>query len=67
MKEVSPMQTATLTKSVLIVDDQLTVRQLLHEVARKAGYDTWLAENGLKALEMISVSFPCFGLNCSRG
>ena len=52
------MQTATLTKSVLIVDDQLTVRQLLHEVARKAGYDTWLAENGLKALEMTRECSP---------
>ena len=52
------MQTASLTKSVLIVDDQLTVRQLLHEVARKAGYDTWLAENGLKALEMTRECSP---------
>ena len=52
------MQTATLTKSVLIVDDQLTVRQLLHEVARKAGYDTWLAENGLKALEVTRECSP---------
>lgn len=52
------MQTTGLTKSVLIVDDQLTVRQLVREVARKAGYDALLAENGLKALEMTREYFP---------
>ncbi|NMC32122.1 MAG: sigma-54-dependent Fis family transcriptional regulator [Veillonellaceae bacterium] len=52
------MQTTGLTKSVLIVDDQLTVRQLVREVARKAGYDALLAENGLTALEMTREYFP---------
>jgi len=46
------MQTTTLSKSVLIADDQLTVRRLLYEVAKKAGYAPQLAENGLEAVEM---------------
>jgi two-component system response regulator AtoC len=36
---------------VLIADDELSVRRLLYEVARKAGYQPYLAENGLEALE----------------
>ena len=51
------MQTK-LNKSVLIADDQLTVRQLLNEVARKAGYEAQLAENGLNALEMTRELHP---------
>ncbi len=51
------MQTK-LNKSVLIADDQLTVRQLLNEVARKAGYEAQLAENGLNALEMTRKLHP---------
>lgn len=52
------MQTANPNKSVLIADDQITVRQLLHEVARKSGYETILAENGLKALELTREMHP---------
>lgn len=44
--------------SVLIVDDKLTVRRLLYEVATKAGYLAYLAENGLKALEMTRANKP---------
>mgnify|MGYP000876369004 CR=1 FL=1 len=36
---------------VLIADDELYVRRLLWEVAKKAGYEPILAENGLEALE----------------
>jgi two-component system response regulator AtoC len=36
---------------VLIADDELSVRRLLYEVARKAGYQPCLAENGLEAIE----------------
>lgn len=38
-------------KKVLIADDELYVRRLLWEVAKKAGYEPILAENGLEALE----------------
>ena len=46
------METTTLNKSVLIADDQVTVRRLLYEVAKKSGYEPHLAENGLRAIEM---------------
>lgn len=36
---------------VLIADDEDSVRRLLYEVCRKAGYDVHLAENGQEALE----------------
>jgi two-component system response regulator AtoC len=44
--------------SVLIVDDKLTVRRLIFEVATKAGYEAFLAENGLKALELTKLNKP---------
>ncbi|WP_094602796.1 Regulatory protein AtoC [Sporomusa silvacetica DSM 10669] len=44
--------------SVLVVDDKLTVRRLIFEVATKAGYQAYLAENGLKALEMTRANKP---------
>lgn len=47
-----------LSKSVLIADDQLTVRRLLYEVSKKSGYEAHLAENGLKALEMTRELHP---------
>ncbi len=37
--------------SVLIVDDELSVRRLIQEVVRKAGYSAYLAENGREAVE----------------
>lgn len=36
---------------VLVVDDELHVRRLLQEIAKKAGYHVISAENGLEALE----------------
>ena len=36
---------------VLIVDDELYVRRLLQEIAKKAGYEVVVAENGLEAVE----------------
>ncbi|SDF86490.1 sigma-54-dependent transcriptional regulator [Sporolituus thermophilus] len=36
---------------ILIVDDELSVRRLLFEVARRAGYEAFLAENGQEAIE----------------
>lgn len=44
--------------SVLIVDDKLTVRRLIGDIATKAGYQTYLAENGLKALEVTKLNHP---------
>ena len=38
-------------KKVLVVDDESSVRLLLNEVLRKAGYEVFLAENGIEALE----------------
>jgi two-component system response regulator AtoC len=37
--------------SVLVVDDELSVRRLIQEVVRKAGYSVSLAENGREAVE----------------
>lgn len=36
---------------VLVVDDELSVRRLLEEVVRKAGYTAHLAENGREAVD----------------
>jgi two-component system, NtrC family, response regulator AtoC len=44
--------------SVLVVDDKLTVRRLLYEVATKAGYEAYLAENGRQAVEMTREKKP---------
>ena len=52
------MSTNPLHNSVLIADDQLTVRRLLHELARKSGYEAYLAENGQKAVEMTRELHP---------
>ena len=52
------MSTRPLHNSVLIADDQLTVRRLLYEVARKSGYEAHLAENGMKAVEMTRSLHP---------
>ena len=45
-------------QSVLVVDDKETVRRLLYEVARKAGYEVFLAEDGRKAVEMAALKKP---------
>ena len=52
------MQTTTPDKTVLIADDQVTVRRLLFEVAKKSGYEPQLAENGQKAVEMVREVHP---------
>lgn len=41
-----------MNRRILVVDDEASVRQLLYEVCKKAGYEVFLAENGLKAVEM---------------
>lgn len=40
-------------KRILIVDDQIGIRLLLNEVFKNEGYETYLAANGLEALEYI--------------
>lgn len=52
------MSEAPIHNSVLIVDDKLTVRRLIFDIATKAGYQAYLAENGLKALEMTKLNMP---------
>lgn len=43
---------------ILIVDDQFGIRMLLNEVLRKEGYETYLASNGMEALELLSLHQP---------
>ena len=38
---------------ILIVDDELSMRELLERVFRKEGYNVNVAENGIRALELI--------------
>jgi len=40
-------------KKVLVVDDSKTVRSYHKDILKKAGYDTFEAENGMEALEKI--------------
>lgn len=40
-------------KKLLIVDDQQGIRLLLNEVFKKEGYETYLAANGLEAIDFI--------------
>ena len=43
---------------ILVVDDELYVRRLLQEVAKKAGYEVSTAENGLEAVEKARTERP---------
>lgn len=43
---------------VLVVDDELSVRQLLTEVIRRCGHHVLTAENGREALEIVRSSKP---------
>lgn len=45
-------------KKILIVDDQMGVRRLLHEVFKNEGYKTYMAENGRKAVEYANEKRP---------
>lgn len=42
------------SKSILIVDDEPNIRRVLSAVFEKAGYQVYTAENGKKALDIIS-------------
>ena len=43
-----------MTKTILIVDDQLSIREMLQEILRSAGYGIVLCESGEEALSHIS-------------
>jgi two-component system response regulator (stage 0 sporulation protein F) len=45
-------------KKILIVDDQMGVRRLLHEVFKNEGYKTYMAENGREAVEYANEKRP---------
>jgi CheY-like chemotaxis protein len=52
-----PRQRAA-TRSILIVDDQEEIRELLSDVLLLDGYTTQTAANGLEAIEQISKRVP---------
>lgn len=41
----------SINNRLLVVDDEASVRHFLHELARKADYEVYLAANGLEAVE----------------
>ena len=43
---------------ILIVDDQFGIRILLNEVFQKEGYQTFLAANGVQALDILNKHNP---------
>lgn len=45
-------------KRLLIVDDQFGIRALLSEVFKQEGYETFQAENGKTALEIVFAERP---------
>lgn len=45
-------------KRLLIVDDQFGIRALLYEVFRQEGYETFQANNGIVALELVDECNP---------
>ncbi|AQS57214.1 MAG: response regulator [Novibacillus thermophilus] len=49
-------------KKILIVDDQFGIRALLSEVFNQEGYETFQAENGRVALEIVNREKPCLVL-----
>lgn len=49
-------------KKILIVDDQFGIRALLSEVFSQEGYETFQAENGRVALEIVNREKPCLVL-----
>ncbi|OLO26130.1 DNA-binding response regulator [Alkalihalophilus pseudofirmus] len=47
-------------KSILIVEDDDKIRQLIKIYLEKDGYEVWEAENGKQAIEMYDLYEPCF-------
>ncbi|KAB8127166.1 response regulator [Gracilibacillus oryzae] len=47
-----------MSKTVLVVDDQIGIRLLLQEVISQEGYTVELAMNGQEALDKIKISLP---------
>ncbi|UCH46171.1 MAG: response regulator [Nitrospiraceae bacterium] len=48
----------SLSKKILVVDDEKNIRLLLKEELQDEGYDVIMAENGAAALEMIQKEVP---------
>jgi two-component system chemotaxis sensor kinase CheA len=48
----------TSTKTVLVVEDSVITRDLIVEIVQAAGYSAVAAENGVDALEQLSLSRP---------
>jgi CheY-like chemotaxis protein len=52
----SPLEVETLpprgTETVLVVDDEASVREVMERILRMGGYTTILAENGVRAIEL---------------
>ncbi|MFD2616255.1 response regulator [Terrilactibacillus laevilacticus] len=44
--------------AILIVDDQFGIRILLNEIFNKEGYQTYMASNGMQALEIVQEYHP---------
>ena len=43
---------------ILIIDDDIRIRTLLHRFLQRRGFDTMLAEDGLEGIEMAKKSHP---------
>jgi DNA-binding response OmpR family regulator len=46
------------TRTILVVDDDVVVRNLLSEILAHHGYQVWLAQNGVEALELLERRRP---------
>jgi CheY-like chemotaxis protein len=44
--------------TILVVDDDLVVRNLVREVLTHLGYHVWLAQNGVEALDLLERQRP---------
>lgn len=62
--EVRPIEEAKSQPIVLIVDDSITVRELLSISFNKAGYQVAQAKNGLEAWEKLISGLPCDIIFC---
>jgi two-component system sensor histidine kinase/response regulator len=45
-------------QKILIVDDEPDMRKVINDILTEAGYETFLAENGMQALELAAAATP---------
>jgi len=62
--EITPIEEVKSQPIVLIVDDSITVRELLSISFNKAGYQVEQAKNGLEAWEKLISGLPCDIIFC---